>query len=202
KGSGLFRVPGGKPESAICVRDAERCRRSARNLMKGASLEWFNIQHWMAARDGEFTVGIVPLDAPLASFGDINRGVWPSEFHPKSSTIFSYVMNNYWDTNYRAAQGGEFTFRYAVTSSRSFEPQALGRLGWGEMRPVEVDHVVGQDKVGNPERPLPAEGASFLEIDQSGVVLVNWKVAEDGHGTILRLAETSGHETTATLHFP
>jgi len=174
----------------------------ARNLMKGASLEWFNIQHWMAARDGEFTVGIVPLDAPLASFGDINRGVWPSEFHPKSSTIFSYVMNNYWDTNYRAAQGGEFTFRYAVTSSRSFEPQALGRLGWGEMRPVEVDHVVGQDKVGNPERPLPAEGASFLEIDQSGVVLVNWKVAEDGHGTILRLAETSGHETTATLHFP
>jgi alpha-mannosidase len=174
----------------------------ARDLMKGASLEWFNIQHWMAARDGEFTVGIVPLDAPLASFGDINRGVWPSEFHPKSSTIFSYVMNNYWDTNYRAAQGGEFTFRYAVSSSGRFEPQALSRLGWSEMRPVEVDHVVGQDKVGNPERPLPAEGASFLEIEQSGVVLVNWKVAEDGHGTILRLAETSGRETTATLHFP
>jgi len=66
----------------------------ARDLLQGASLEWFTVQYWMAARDNQLTVAIVPLDAPLASFGDINRGAWPSEFHPKSSTVFSYVMNN------------------------------------------------------------------------------------------------------------
>jgi alpha-mannosidase len=174
----------------------------AHDLLKGASLEWFNVQYWMASRDGQLTVAVVPLDAPLASFGDINRGLWPSEFKPKSSTMFSYVMNNYWDTNYRAAQGGEFVFRYVVTSDRSLDPQALARLGWDSLRPVELDYVVGQDKVGNPDRPLPAEGTSFLEVDQPNVVLANWKDAEDGEGVILRLVETGGRETTASLRFP
>jgi hypothetical protein len=171
------------------------------DLMKGASLEWFDVQKWMASRDGSLTVGIVPLDAPLASFGDINRGVWPSEFQPKSSTIFSYVMNNYWDTNYRAAQGGDFVFRYVVTSSADLDPAILTRLGWESTRPVELDYVVDQDKVGNPPRPLPAEGASFLEMDQPGIVLVGWKTAEDGRGTILRLQEVAGKHARVSVKF-
>jgi hypothetical protein len=171
------------------------------DLLKGASLEWFNIQSWMSVRDTTTTVTVVPVDAALASFGDINRGLWPSEFQPKSSTLFSYVMNNYWDTNYRAAQGGDFTFRYVVTSSASFDPSALTRLSLEHMRPAEINYVMPQDKVGNPDRPLPAEGASFLEIDAPDVVLGTWKVAEDGEGTVLRLYETAGQESTATLRF-
>ncbi len=174
----------------------------ARDLMKGASLEWFSVQKWMAARDRDLTVAIATPDASLASFGDINRGMWPSEFQPRSSTIFSYVMNNYWDTNYRAAQGGDFTFRYTMTSEASFDPSSLTRLGWESVRPVEVDYVVGQDKVGNPPRPLPAEGASFLEVNQPNVVLVDWKISEDGRGTILRLQETAGRAGSAALKFP
>lgn len=173
----------------------------ARDLLRGASLEWFNVQHWMAVRDPQLTVGVLPLDVPLASFGDVNRGLWPAEFRPKSSTIFSYVMNNYWDTNYRASQGGPGVFRYVVTSGRSFEAEALARLGWNHMRPVEINLVMGQEKVGNPPRRLPPEGASFLEVDQPNVVLLTWKRAEDGQGTILRLYETGGRETATTLRF-
>jgi hypothetical protein len=174
----------------------------ATGLFKGASLEWFNVQHWMAARDSHLTVGIIPVNAPLASFGDINRGEWPGEFHPKTSTIFSYAMNNYWHTNYRAGQGGGFDFRYVLTSAEQLDPVTLSRLGWEGVRPVELDYVIGQDKVGNPERPLPAPGASFLELDAPNVVLVTWKRAEDGRGTILRLQEAAGQFTEATLHFP
>lgn len=174
----------------------------AKDLLKGASLEWFSIQKWMAVHDSGMTVGIVPLDASLASFGDINRGLWPVEFKPKSSTIFSYAMNNYWHTNYRAGQGGAFTFRYAVTSSESFDPAALSRLGWESMEAPTVDVVVGNDKAGNEKEPLPAEGASFLAIDASNVVLVTWKRAEDGNGTILRLEETAGHDENAVVSLP
>lgn len=164
----------------------------AHDLLKGASLEWFNIQKWMAVRDAGLTVAIVPLDASLASFGDINRGLWPAEFKPKTATLFSYAMNNYWHTNYRAGQGGDFTFRYVLTSSKDLDPSALSRLGWESMEPPVVDAVLGQDKVGNPDEPLPAEGASFLTIDNPNIVLVTWKLAEDGKGTILRLKETAG----------
>lgn len=171
----------------------------AHDLLKGASLEWFNIQKWMAVHDSSMTVGIVPLDASLASFGDINRGLWPSEFTPATATLFSYAMNNYWHTNYRAGQGGTFTFRYALTSAKDFDPPALTRLGWESMEAPQLDSVINQDKVGNPEEPLPAEGTSFLTINAPDIALVTWKLAEDGDGTILRLQETAGQSTEATV---
>ncbi len=174
----------------------------AHDLMKGGSLEWFNVQGWMAAHDSNVSVGIVPLDASLASFGDINRGKWPGAFEPKTSTMFSYVMNNYWHTNYKAGQGGEFQFRYAITSAAKLDGGALSKLSADEMRPVELDHVVSQDKAGNPARPLPKEGEGFLETSAPNIVLSTWKMAEDGTGTIMRLAEIDGKATNAQIHFP
>ena len=174
----------------------------AHDLMKGASLEWFNVQGWMAAHDNNAAVGIVPVDAPLASFGDINRGEWPGVFQPKSGTMFSYLMNNYWHTNYRAGQGGAFTFHFAMTSSAQLDGDALTHLAAEEMRPAELDHVVGQDKAGNPPRPLPAEGQGFLQTDNRHVLLTTWKQAENGKGTILRFAETAGKQEEAVVHLP
>jgi alpha-mannosidase len=173
----------------------------ARDIMKGGSLEWFNVQGWMAAHDASASVGIVPVDASLASFGDINRGKWPGVFEPKSGTMFSYVMNNYWHTNYRAGQDGDFEFRYAMTSAPELDGTALSRLSAEEMRPAELDHVVDQDKAGNPERPLPKEGESFLETSAPNIVVSTWKMAEDGAGTIMRLTEIGGKGTTARIHF-
>ena len=174
----------------------------ARNLMTGGSLEWFNIQHWMAVRDSNLTVGIVPVDASLATFGDINRGTWPGKFTPKTGALFSYVMNNYWHTNYRAGQGGEFTFRYAITSAANFDGGALTRLAMEEMRPAELNYVVSQDKPGDPSRPLPAQGEGFLEISPDNIALITWKLAEDGRGTILRLQEIAGKPTETMMRFP
>ena len=36
-------------------------------------------------------------------------------------------MNNYWHTNYRAGQGGTFTFRYVMTSAERLDPAAHTR---------------------------------------------------------------------------
>ncbi|MFL6462947.1 MAG: polysaccharide lyase family protein [Bryobacteraceae bacterium] len=174
----------------------------AKDLMKGASLEWFNIQYWMAAHDDNAAVGIVPVDTPLASFGDIFRGRWLGDFQPKSSAIFSYAMNNYWHTNYRAGQGGDFQFRYVLTSKDQLDGGALTRLGMEEMRPVEVNYVVDQDKAGNPPRPLPPEGKGFLTTEGGDITLLTWKAAEDGKGSILRFVETAGKQTKTSVRFP
>jgi len=174
----------------------------SRNLMKGGSLEWFNVQQWMSVGDPNLTVGIVPVDTPLASFGDINRGKWPGEFKPVAGTIFSYAMNNYWHTNYRAGQSGDFFFRYAVTSRPKLDGNALTHLGFEEMRPAELNYVVAQDKAGNPPRLLLPQGQSFLETEGEDVALVTWKQAEDGKGTIMRLQETAGRPAEAVIRFP
>jgi len=174
----------------------------AKDLMKGASLEWFNVQQWMAVGNSGLTVGVVPLDASLASFGDINRGKWPGDFKPASGTLFSYAMNNYWHTNYRAGQGGDFVFRYALTSGPKLDGAALTRLGLEEMRPAELDYVVSQDKAGDPDRPLPPGGDSFLDTTGKDVALITWKRAEDGKGSILRLQEISGKAASTAIHLP
>jgi len=70
------------------------------------------------------------------------------------------------------------------------------------MRPAELDHVVSQDKAGNPARPLPAEGEGFLEMTGKDVALVTWKQAEDGKGSILRLREIAGKAGETIIRFP
>ena len=111
-------------------------------------------------------------------------------------------MNNYWHTNTPPEQGGNFTFRYVITSQDHFDPAGLTRIGWESLEPAELDYVLPQDKLGDPERPLPAAGTSFLQIDAPNIVLADWKLAEDGNGTILRLQETARHSTEATVQFP
>ncbi len=104
----------------------------SRDQLPGAGKEWFSVQHWVAADEGGASVALVPVDASLVCLGDIFRGRWPKEFGQRSGTIFSYVMNNYWDTNYAAGQGGDFTFRYVLTSgahlqNAGLEPPGMGR---------------------------------------------------------------------------
>ena len=168
----------------------------------GAGKEWFSVQHWVAADQDGVTAVLVPVDAPLVALGDIVRGTWPREFGQRPGTIFSYVMDNYWDTNYAAGQGGDFTFRYVLTSGRNLEPGYLSRVGREEMSPLEIDQITSQDKAINSPRPLDAAQTSFLEVSDPDVALVTWKVAEDRQGTILRFVEVAGKETSVEVQLP
>jgi hypothetical protein len=174
----------------------------ARDQMPGAGKEWFSVQHWVAADQAGVTAALVPVDAPLVTLGDIIRGTWPKEFGQRTGTVFSAVMNNYYFTNYAAGQGGDFTFRYAFTSGSNLDPGYLSRLGREEMSPLEIDQITPQDKANNSPRPLAAAQGSFLNVDQPGVVLVTWKNAEDGDGTVLRFLEVAGKSAEAYVQTP
>ena len=174
----------------------------ARDLLPGAGHEWFSVQQWVAAQQGGVAAAIVPVDAPLVTLGDIVRGTWPVEFDDRKGTIFSYVMNNYWDTNYVAGQGGDFTFRYVVTSASALDPPALTRMGWEALTPLETDVITYQDKSVNRPGPLDAVQGGFLNVDDPGVVLLTWKQAEDHNGYILRFLEIAGRATTVGVSSP
>jgi hypothetical protein len=174
----------------------------SRDQLPGAGKEWFSVQHWVAAEQGGVTAALVPVDAPLVCLGGIARGTWPEKFGQRSGTIFSYVMNNYYFTNYAAGQGGEFTFRYVLTSGKDLPPAYLSRLGREEMSPLEVDQITSQDKAINSARPLDSNQVSFLHVRKPDVVLETWKMAEDGQGTILRFLEVAGKESAVEVQTP
>jgi alpha-mannosidase len=106
--------------------------------------------------------------------------------------MFSYAMKNYWDTNHRAGQGGSFIFGCVLTSAEKLDPAALTKMGWESMQPVALDHVIDRDKVGDPDKPLPPPGATWIQLSNQNIVLVTRKLAENGNGTILRLLEPAG----------
>lgn len=173
-----------------------------KDMYPGAGREWFSVQHWASAEQDGVSATVMPLDASLVTLGDINRGEWPTEFGQRRGAIFSYVMNNYWHTNYRAAQGGHFRFRYVITSATRTDAPALSRMAWEEITPLEKDQIISQDKATNSPQPLDGDHGSFLSIDDPELVLDTWKPAEDGHGTILRLIDLGGTSRTVTISTP
>jgi alpha-mannosidase len=174
----------------------------AKNILLGGCLEWFTVQHWVRVAGDGVAAGLVPVDAPLVTLGDINRGRWPLKFQPKSSTVFSYVLNNYWHTNFRRVQSCDFTFHYVVTSGASLPAEELGQLGRASMTPMEARHLIGNDKYDDPARPLSPGPASFLTVSDRDVAVVDWKAADNGQGTILRLLEIGGRDAPAVVRLP
>jgi len=170
----------------------------AKDELAGGSREWYLPTTWASVYNSQVAATVVPLDAPLVAFGDIVRGEWPAQFKPNSSVILSWLMNNYWGTNFPAWQGGDFTFRYAITSNAQFNPPSLTRFGLEALTPLERDDVPGT----HDSSLLPSEGASLLETGNPGVTLLAWKRAEDGDGTILRLQDTAGEASNIGIHSP
>jgi alpha-mannosidase len=164
----------------------------ARDMIPGAGLEWFSSQSWAAVGGRGLTVAVVNRDSFLWTFGDIVRGTWPREFGRRAPVLFSYVMNNYWNTNYVAAQGGDFTFRYVLTSAPSLDSAAVARLGWEETTPLERTLVKSQDQTFPAKKSLPAAASSFLGVDNPSVLLSAWKQSEDGEGSVMRFIELGG----------
>ena len=168
-----------------------------RDELAGGSREWYAVAHWAAMNDRNRTRGaaVIPYDAPMVNFGDIVRGNWPTEFHPRSASIFSWLMSNYWGTNFPSSQGGDFSFRYSVVSGTSADPAQLTRLGWELMTPLEMDPVAAR---AGPA-VLASNAASLLHLDNPCVVVTAFKLAEDGDGSIVRLEETVGKTVTVRI---
>jgi len=171
----------------------------ARDALAGANREWFTVGHWARVSGGGLSAAVIPVDGPLATFGDINRGRWPERFEPPSATIFAYALNNYWHTNFPRVQSGELTFRYVLTSGADLSLGALSRLGREVLTPLEIGQLSTADKVG-ARGSLPGSEASFLNVEGDGVEIETFKPAEDGRGYVLRLLETSGRAHTVRIH--
>lgn len=164
----------------------------------GGSREWYAVNHWAAVSSNGITSAVIPVDAPIVTFGDIVRGKWPVAFHPASGTIFSWVMSNYWDTNYASSQGGDFTFRYRVVSTQGFHAPELTRMGWQAMTPLESD-------IASAKSSAPANtnsSAGFLSISSDGVIAITWKLDAKGNGSMLRLEEIAGKPEDIHVKLP
>ncbi len=177
-----FPFAGKQPEIDYAVANA--VVRAGRDWLPGACKDWFTVQNWVRVRNSQADIAWVSLDAPLISLQDINANKWLDDLPILNAHVYAYVMNNYWFTNYKASQGGQLEFRFALTSDKSISPAAAARFG--------------RDWSAAERRTI----RNMISVDPESVIVSAFKRSEDGKGYIARLREMSGTATRATLHVP
>ncbi|HYX80936.1 MAG TPA: hypothetical protein VE714_00990, partial [Gemmatimonadales bacterium] len=161
-----------------------------RDQQPGSCRDWYCHTHWVwlhEANDGVLWSG---PDTPLVTLNDLFRGQWRRTIVP-DGTLFAYVMNNYWHTNYAAAQGGPVTIRYRLSLLAPGDAAEPVRRGWAACDPLYVSDSYTNDTPG----PLIAKDRALFYGDK-GVMVVAAKPADDGDGVIVKLLDVAGQART------
>ncbi len=163
-----------------------------------ACRDWYAVQRWLAASDGQQTVVLSPLDTPLVTLGGPTVPIGLRQLSLKRAHVFAYIMNNYWFTNYKASQGGRHVFRFSLASTRGgFAKRDAVARGWEMFSPP-----VAQSG-GGPLKPvLSAPAGSLIGVGPAELPLMAFKQAEDGNGFVFRVCDFSGLGGSLKLTLP
>jgi hypothetical protein len=156
------------------------------NQLEGTASDWNTIQNFAAVRNNNSQIVFGSNDIPLVQFGAINTGKYYYKHIPESSHIYSWVLNNYWTTNFKAAQEGEMKWKYYISSSDDNSNGFATRFAWAQRIPL-LTRVLPAGK-----ESLEKRSQSLLDIDLSNVILINAKPSDDVLGLVLHLRETNG----------
>jgi hypothetical protein len=147
-------------------------------------------------------VAWVTRDAPLVEPETIALpyAPFPDSTAPRQpATVYSWVHNNLWDTNFPSQQAFETTFRYAVGVRRAGETLDADALALRTA--YEIDHpLVGVAAHGRAEPDSPAV-RSLLAVDDPRVTVLGvvQLATEDGVDLLVRLQSLATEPTTTRL---
>ncbi|MBI4606611.1 MAG: hypothetical protein HY721_32005 [Planctomycetes bacterium] len=167
--------------------------RPGADQIPGSASDWHMIQRWVRVPGGGRDAVWATVDAPLVQFGGLNTGRWGKGLTLERPLVYSWVMNNYWFTNFVASQRGHFTFRYAVAGGEAAASDvAADRFGREACSPLVAAVAAGRGT--GPKR------RSLLGVEPPEVALVAVKEAEAGAGAlVLRLRNRSGAAVEAKV---
>jgi hypothetical protein len=163
-----------------------------KDQIPGSSSDWQTIQNFIALRHQEGQITWGSDQVPLVQLGDLNLGKWQPITQVDKSHVYSWVMNNYWFTNFRASQEGEFKWSYYLTSTKVLDNAWATRFGWGSRIPM-VCRVLPAGKSSKPNLPI---SLSALDVRVPNIVLVEARPTAIGGQIILHLREVEGKPAT------
>jgi len=189
-----FNVPGGE----MLIDLPLGAMRPEKDQMPSACKNWLTVGRWINITNKEFGVTWVTLDAPLVELGgitanvmhypDANSDLWLKTLKP-TQKLYSWAMNNHWDTNYRAYQEGPVVFRFVVRPFRQTMPDEATRFATGFSQPLLAVAAAGKQARTTP----------FLSVEPAGVIVTGFKPSDDGKALVVRLFGASGKDCAAKL---
>ena len=165
------------------------------NQIPGTTAGWNTVQSFVTARNRDMQVLVSTDEVPLFMMGELMNDPYRKEHAHEKTHFFSWVMNNYWFTNFRAFQEGEFRWNYALTSLPGSSESDAWAFGQSHRTPVYSRVQPGVPAEAVRER---AREHSALSIESENLILVGAVPAQDGN-ILLNVRETAGREANLTL---
>jgi alpha-mannosidase len=179
----------------------------------GSNSNYYAVQHWASVSNDSIGITLSPVESHLLEFGGLwpcyvspaHHGVTPPDFGQpfvkaqqlRKGSMYAFVLDSNFRTNFQPVQQADILFRYSLTSHAGPQTNSTQRdFGWSAHNPL-----MGVVANGGQQGPLPPQ-TSFCQLDKPNVFLLTVKRAEDAHGVIVRLIETDGRPTEATITVP
>ncbi len=157
-----FTFPFRLPESRTLMDIAWGAYRPGKDQLPGSCKNYFTVQRWVDVSDAEKGVTWFTPDAGMVELGrittDANQTGWRKTVQQPGNYLISWVMNNYWGTNYKATQEGSTTFRYYLSPHGVFDRAAAKRQGLEIAQPLLVIRGAPDEKLQN----LPVPGGDLI----------------------------------------
>jgi hypothetical protein len=132
-------------EASTRIGIGDTCITPEKGQLVPANRDYYSVQRWIDISDTAHGVTIVSPQCALWEVGSMlderrtNRGekVWKRE-NKSSPTVFAYVMNNYWNTNYKIDQPGPVQFDFYLHIHDAFSLEEARRFGYEANHPLLV----------------------------------------------------------------
>jgi alpha-mannosidase len=195
-----FSFPFNVPDGVVRMDVPFAVVRPEADQLCGANRNFFSVQRWVDVSNQDYGITWATIDAPLVEIGAMTAPVSGGEFYidvvPQfmksirpSQTLYSYVMNNYWFTNYKADQEGPTVFRYSLRPHARYIQYEAQRFGIERCQPLIAVPVDAETNISK----------SLLSVEPASVIVTALKPSEDGKSLVVRLFNTGGKLEQARL---
>jgi len=162
---------------------------SGENQIDGTASDWNTVQNFASARNenAQFIVGSNTI--PLFQMGGINTGKYQRKNIYEKPYVYSWVMNNYWFTNFRASQEGELHWSYYLTSSKNGSNTQATKFGWESRVPMYA-RVMPEGKPNG----LTASYSAF-HFNKDNFLMTSATPSKDKGFILINVRELDGKQT-------
>jgi hypothetical protein len=169
-----------------------------KDQIPGANRNYYTIQRFYNYGNETANIDWLSLDAPMVQFAPVILqpgawvidNAWRKHIEP-TGTIYSWVCNNHWETNYKADQSGRLVFRYVIRPNEGKFDQVDSQKFAREIFQPLIAVPVKKDT-----QPLRDPTGGWLT--DSPIVVTSMKPARSDNATIVRLFNTSDQPTSMT----
>lgn len=164
--------------------------------LPGVSRDWVTVDTFASiSHEAEGrTASLYCPDAPLVMHGNFNFGKRSTAVaRDENPLLLAWPFNNYWDTNFPAAQPGNINIRYGFTTSGRLDIPNTARnaRAFGQMSEIHPALLKPEQSSGQ-----------FIEIEGDSVSLLEMRRANDGNGIVLTLINLGQSQDLISIKIP